>query len=73
MTTYYTEEEFAVVVFQKLAEAFIHTGAKPDKDLTAIGFSDGSLEYAIRGNRVLKTKREREGFVILFPTPENPF
>lgn len=73
MTVYYTEEEFGVVVSNKLVEAFIQTKANPDKDLTAIGFSDGSMEYAIRGNKVLKTKREKEGFVILYPPPICPF
>ena len=73
MTIYYTEEEFGVVVFQKLAEAFIVCKANPDKDLTAICFNDGSMEYAIRGRKVLKTKREHQGFVILFSQTDTPF
>lgn len=73
MTVFYTEQEFADVVYSHLVEAFSATNppALPSKDLTAIGYPDGSVDYAIRGNTVLKTKREKEGFVVLYSKTEN--
>ena len=69
MTVYYTEQEFAPVVYERLVEAFAATDppALPSKDMTAIGYPDGTVDYAIRGKTVLKTARQKEGFTILFP------
>lgn len=66
---YYTETEFADVVYDHLVRAFDTTDppALPSKDMTAIGYPDGSVDYAIRGKTVLKTAREKEGFTVLYP------
>ena len=68
MTTYYTEAEFEKVLTDRLIDEHYRLKANPDKDLTGIGWADiGEVEYAIRGQKVLRTKRDKNGFSIIYP------